>query len=360
MRKFPTPLLVLPLLLTIVGCGPVEGGGRLSDGTDCVEYTYSNVAPPTATTVIDVTVWPCPTEKPTSTVAPTTTPITTSTVRPSPTSTTTAVRPSITTIAPPSTTTTTTTTMLGVYPNPSNTGARIITTFAVISGDYAAPAGAVIEGKRITGRLIVGGGGATIRNSEIYGGITNYPSGGRYTVTDSTIGAPTGCNGGIGLASENYTAERVHVRSFGDAFRGSTTTGASDILIRDSYALLCSQPGFHSDGYQGYQAGTNVKLIHNTLDQRGAPDSTAPIFNADGSKALWAEDNLVAGGGFSLRVYDVPGQKSTVRDNKVVDGSWQYGPVNSSCGDQWTGNTIVRIDSEYRVTSTVRSMPCGG
>ncbi|WP_166657986.1 hypothetical protein [Actinokineospora alba] len=230
----------------------------------------------------------------------------------------------------------------------------------MISGDYTAPAGAVIDGKRITGRLIVGSGGATIRNSEIYGGITNYPSRGRYTVTDSTIGAPTGCNGGIGLASENYTAERVHVRSFGDAFRGSTTTGASDILIRDSYARLCSEPGFHSDGYQGYQAGTNIKLIHNTLDQRGAPDSTAPIFNADGSKALWAENNLVVGGGFSLRIYDVAGQKSTVRDNKVVDGSWQYGPVNSSCNDQWSGNAIVGIDSDYRVTSVVRSLACSG
>lgn len=346
MRRFPALLLALVTATTaLTGCSPSGGSGRLADGDSCYEYTYPAVPMPTATTVVGVTVWPCPT------TAPTTTPVTT-TVAPT---TTTPV-----TTTPPATTTTTTPPTVGVYPNPGNTGARGVT-LAVISGDYTAPAGAVIDGKRITGRLIIGTGGATIRNSEIYGGITNYPSRGRYTVTDSTIGAPSGCNGGIGLSYENYTAERVHVRSIGDAFRGGqAASGVSDILIRDSYARLCSQPGFHSDGYQGYGAGTNVRLIHNTLDQRGALDSTAPIFNADSSKALWAEDNLVAGGGFTLRIYDVAGQKSTVRNNKVVDGSWQYGPVNSSCNDQWSGNTIVRIDSEYRVTSTVRPMPCSG
>lgn len=338
MRKFPALLLAfVTALSTLIGCGPVEGGGRLSDGTTCVEYKYSDVTPPTATTVVGVTVWPCPTP---TTVPPTTT---------------TSVPPTTTTTQPP---TTTTPPAVG-YPNPNNTGAR--GTLTVISGDYYAPAGAVIDGKRITGRLVVGSGGATIRNSEVYGGITNYPSRGRYTVTDSTIGSPTGCNGGIGLAYENYAAERVHVRGFGDAFRGGqAASGVSDILIRDSYARLCSQSGFHSDGYQGYGAGSNVRLIHNTIDQRGALDSTAPIFNADSSKALWAEDNLVAGGGYTLTIWDIAGQKSTVRNNKVVDGSWQYGPVRASCSDQWTGNSIVRIDTDYRVTSTVRPMPCSG
>jgi len=337
MRSPRLLLVLLASLLALAGCNPVSGGGRVSDGTTCVDYTYTDVAPPTATTVVPVTVWPCPT----ATVPPTTT---------------TTVAPTTTV---PTTTAPTTTPPVGVYPNPSNTGAR--GTLTVISGDYTAPAGAVIDGKRITGRLIVGSGGATIRNSEIYGGISNYPSRGRYTVTDSTIGAPTGCNGGIGLGFENYTAERVHVRSFGDAFRGGqSASGVSDVLIRDSYARLCSQPGYHSDGYQGYGAGTNVKLIHNTIDQRGALDSTAPIFNADSSKALWAEDNLLAGGGFTLRIYDVSGQKSTVRNNKIIDGSWQYGPVNSSCNDQWSGNTIVTADSEYRVTATVRALACSG
>ncbi len=239
----------------------------------------------------------------TTTVPPTTTLVTTTTTT-----------PTTTTVTPPS----------GAYPNASNTGVPSGTNLTQISGDYTASPGQVIDGKRITGGLNITGNGVVIKNSEIYGTVSNGSGHYSFTISDSTVGAPSGgCNGNVAIQFDKYTATRVKVRNFGDAFRGSSNSGVSDILIQDSYALLCSNPGDHSDGYQGYLAGSNVRLIHNTIDQRLAPDATAPLFNADASKAVYADNNLLAGGSFTIRVYDDTNQHSTIVNNKVVKDSAQ-------------------------------------
>jgi len=305
---------------------------------------------------------PCPTTTTPVTTSPTTTvpPVTTTTTVP-PVTTTTTVPPVTTTTTVPPTTTTTTTPPVAGYPNASNTGVPAGVALTTVSGNVTAGAGMVIDGKRITGGLTITGNGVVIRNSEIYGTVSNGSGHYSFTVTDSTVGAPTGCNGNVALQFDQYSATRVKVRGFGDAFRGSSAGGVSNILIQDSYALLCSNPGDHSDGYQGYQAGSNVRLIHNTIDQRQAADVTAPIFNADGSKALYADNNLLAGGSFTVRIYDDAGQHSTFTNNKIVANSALYGPVSSSCSSiTWSGNTLVTVDSGYAATSTVGPLACAG
>ncbi|MEU4197156.1 hypothetical protein AB0E69_35010 [Kribbella sp. NPDC026611] len=262
------------------------------------------------------------------------------------------------------------------YPTPATTGlpagaqlTDLIPNGVDPDGDpvYYAQAGDVIDHRRLTVGLEIRGDDVMIKDSEIYGTISNYTGHWRFTVVDSTVGAPdgNGCNSNVALQFDNYTALRVRVRNFADAFRATTPDGDSDILIEDSYAKLCSNPGDHSDGFQGYYGGRNVLLLHNTIDQRYAPSHTAPVFNSDGSKGIALIDNLLMGGSFTVRV-DSDGTTSLVLSNKIVDGAWDFGPVRGVGPDDtsdcplliWANNSLVRIDADYRITEIVGPLPC--
>jgi hypothetical protein len=160
-----------------------------------------------------------------------------------------------------------------------------------------------------------------------------------------------------GIGDTNYTATRVLVRGHSDGFRAS----GDDIAIRDSYVHLCSRPGDHSDGIQTYMTGRGLLFHHNTVDQRDAEDITAPIFITDpGAVDVSVIDNLVMGGTYSIQVKNARGTV-VVRGNKLVDHSWVYGPVEADCSSiDWSGNTLVTIDDDYRVTSTVGPLACEG
>jgi hypothetical protein len=142
------------------------------------------------------------------------------------------------------------------------------------------------------------------------------------------------------------------VRGFSDGFRDS----GDNILIQDSFVLLCSAGDDHSDGLQGYRGGSNVVIRHTTIDQREVDDPTAPIFISDGSDGIVAENNLLAGGSYTLRMY---GDGFVAKGNRIVDDSWMFGPADNDCGGiEWSDNKIVRIDKNYKVTKVVRTLGC--
>ncbi|GLW08793.1 hypothetical protein Misp01_39230 [Microtetraspora sp. NBRC 13810] len=219
--------------------------------------------------------------------------------------------------------------------------------------------GTVLDGVHVPGTLLVHADDVTIRNSQIDGDVTNADGDKsfRFTITDSTVGTPGACLTLPGIGHDKYTARRVLVQGHGDGFRAS----GDDIDIRDSYARLCSNPGDHSDGIQAYLTGKGLVFHHNTIDQRDAKDITAPIFLVDEQlEDVTVTDNLVMGGTYSIQVRNVRGRQ-IVRDNKLVDRSWVYGPVDSDCGTlDWAGNTLVTIDEDYRITATVGPLECQG
>ncbi|WP_173076935.1 hypothetical protein [Phytohabitans rumicis] len=247
---------------------------------------------------------------------------------------------------------------LPAYPTPACTGVPAGTSLTTINGSYtASKAGEVVSGKRITGQLYIAAPDVEVKNSEIYGGI-RYAGGSHtntahsFTITDSTLGKPSGCDQEYAVGHRDYTATRVLVRNFGDAFRNS----GNNILVQDSYAKICAERGFHSDGVQGYGGGSNVVIRHNTIDQRNLVDGTSPIFFSDGSKGAKITDNLLAGGGYTARMY---GNGYTFSGNLIVDEAWDYGPSDSDCGGvAWSNNKVVDIDGNYRVTATGRGLGC--
>ncbi|MEU0518220.1 hypothetical protein [Streptosporangium sp. NPDC006007] len=251
------------------------------------------------------------------------------------------------------------------YPAPDCTGVPpgVKLTELALNEDNAAyrvrTPGTVLDGVHIPGDLLVHADDVTIKNSRIDGLVVNAagPKTFRFTIADSTVGRADTCQTLPGIGQDKYTALRVHVRGHGDGFRAA----GDDVVIRDSYVHLCSNPGDHSDGIQTYHTGKNLIFDHNTVDQRDAKDITAPIFLTD-SQIVNASvtDNLVMGGTYSIQVQNGRG-RLVVRDNRLVDGSWAYGPVAADCAKiDWAGNTLVTIDEKYRVTSTVGPLNCVG
>jgi hypothetical protein len=176
-----------------------------------------------------------------------------------------------------------------------------------------------------------------------------------FSIADSTVGPESGCLTLPGIGQDKYKAERVHVRGHSDGFRAA----GDDVEIRDSFVHLCSSPGDHSDGIQAYHTGKGLIFHHNTVDQRDAKHITAPIFLVDEQlEDVVVTENLVMGGTYSIQVRNVKGRQ-VVRDNRLVDKSWVYGPAEANCDSvDWSGNTLVTIDKQYRITSTVGPLPC--
>jgi hypothetical protein len=225
-------------------------------------------------------------------------------------------------------------------------------------------AGTVLDHVWIPGNLTIKANNVVIRNSQIDGRVEGFYGNTDYSfaITNSTVGSPTKCDSLPAIGESNYTASGIYIRNHADGFRVS----GSNVTIRDSFVKLCSNGSDHSDGIQayGFSQARNVIFDHNTVDQRGVSDFTAPINLRDSSGGtlvnVQVTNNLIMGGTYSLQVKQATGQV-VVSDNKVVDRTWSYGPAESECSViNWTGNSIVDIDANYNVTKTVRPLACSG
>jgi len=244
------------------------------------------------------------------------------------------------------------------YPTPSCAGLTTAkkatcTTFTTHSGDFSTTANSqTISCMKITGGIIIRNTGIKIRNVEVAGDVT----GSGFTIEDSTVGPASGCaNNTEGYIGDiNFTMSRVYLRNVSEGVR----IGGSNSIIQDSYLKLCNpnNSGAHADGIQVYDAGPakNIVINHNVVDMRGVIYVTAPIFiptdrAEQGNDGLTATvtNNVVAGGGFGLQMPgDRPMTLTAVTGNKVVDGTWEYDPIDVTCSrvGAWSGNAVVTFD----------------
>jgi hypothetical protein len=254
---------------------------------------------------------------------------------------------------------------LPLYPKPACTGLPSGTTFTrVVEGDYfATTPGEVIDRWHIKGSLIVAAEDVVITGSQIDDSVMNDDTPGehRFTITDTTVGpevcgTPNDRPNAIGAA--HYTATRVEIRGHEDGFRAA----GPDVTVRDSYYRACVFPGDHGDGIQDYPAAQDLVFEHNTVDSSGfASGINAPIFIfSDATVGARIVNNLALGGAYGVFVKPANGTW-VVAGNRVVDGTWAFGPYHADvyCDRvEWSDNTVVTVDSDYNVTSTVRTEPC--
>jgi hypothetical protein len=248
------------------------------------------------------------------------------------------------------------------WPTAATTGVPAGTTLTTVGSVTLSTPGQVLDSRLVTGNVTVTASNVVIKNSEILGRVINTGSG-SFTIQDSLVGPTSGCAGIESVGYGNYTARRVRMRNVSDGFRVS----GSNILIEDSFVLLCSSPGDHSDGVQGYGGGNNVVVRHNTIDQRNASDVNAVVFFADNSRSATVQDNLLMGGNITLRIHDDFNPDIgpwIITGNRLVNGSWNFGPVsttNTNCATTtWTDNRLVTIDSNYNVLSLGGTVSCTG
>jgi hypothetical protein len=215
--------------------------------------------------------------------------------------------------------------------------------------------GTVLDAVHVPGNLLITANDVTITNSQIDGQIMGVYDNKRYsfTVSDSTVGPTDRCDTAPGILDAGFTATRVHIRGHGDGF----SVSGDNVTIKDSFVLLCSNSGDHSDGIQSVGASKNLTFHHNTVDQRKAPSHTAPVFLVDPTQGVTVTDNLLIGGTYTVQIRTAPG--AVARNNAVVADSWNYGPASIDCANtDWSGNSLVTIDNNYNVTSTVGPLPC--
>jgi hypothetical protein len=200
------------------------------------------------------------------------------------------------------------------------------------------------------------GVGATYRYSDFRAPVFHDGTG-TLTYENSNFGLTSGCSTYDAiLRGENYTVRFSRFTSHID--EGPRDSG-NNILIEENFiGPICSNPGDHADGIQGFHGGTNFVVRHNTIDMRGAEDVTSAIFIADFSESADVRYNLVMAGGYSIRLHDdfTPDHGPWVLiGNRILDGAWGQGPMNNSgttfTTDTCSDNRLVNIDADYNITA---------
>ena len=221
-------------------------------------------------------------------------------------------------------------------------------------------AGTVVEDVRFTNGadLIINAANVTVRRVHLQGGWIDAEGGGT-VIEDSTIEPPQQGSAQEGVVSYcGYTARRVKIWNRIEGFRAGGRCGP--VTIEDSFVRIVPPSpcgDWHGDGLQGYGApAITVRNLTIDFNETGC-GGTAPFFVPDSQGNTSANVNrlLVKGGGYSFRL-GVPG---TVSGLRIVDDAWGYGPIAVRCSllSGWDAS-IVNIDSNYQVTSTLRSQPC--
>ena len=222
--------------------------------------------------------------------------------------------------------------------------------------------------------LYIGAPNVTVRRVKLEGGwISNVVSGrcgNGLVIEDVTIDRGNGesGSGAEGVVSYGgYTARRVEILNRSEGFRsGARGAGCGLATIQDSFIQVrppapCGD--WHGDGIQGYDSG-GLAVRNVTIDfDPGSCGGNAGFFypgGPDGSPDAQANVNrlLIKGGPFAFKM----GTRGSVQGLKIVNESWSYGPMDitdTGCAPitPWEAK-VVEADASFRVTSTVRDLPC--
>ena len=160
-----------------------------------------------------------------------------------------------------------------------------------------------------------------------------------------------------------FTVDNVVIDGAPEGVRvGGSGMGCGPVTVSHSYINVVSPTqctDWHGDGIQGYD-GAALTVRQSTIKMTVNNDcwGTAPFFypSGQGNTSVDIDGLLVAGGGYPFR----NGMPGPVKNLKIVDGSWAFGPVDVNCSAVTAWNAdIVRLDTNGQPT-TIRSIGCTG
>jgi hypothetical protein len=243
------------------------------------------------------------------------------------------------------------------YPNASCTGVPAGTNLVPYTGSSTiSTANAVIEGKTL-GCIQVTAPGVVIRDSRIScrnpGSVVVASFDGDYSGTPLLLeDVEIDCQNGPGTAVGDalVTVRRANIHGCENGFDLNQNVTVEDSYVHDMWNSSAS----HTDGIQlaghlvgsGYVAGAlNITIRHNTIYGVGADGSlgtSAIIANRSGDVNVLIQDNLLAGGAYTL--YCDAGTASQFRvignhfSRRFSSAVGAYGPSDGCANDTQSGN----------------------
>jgi len=210
------------------------------------------------------------------------------------------------------------------FPTPQTTGVPAGTALSAYTGPSTIRGNTTIEGKTL-GCLRVNSGNVTIRKSRITcaGGIGLEVDGSAVvTIEDTEINCVTGLGTGIDRSpSGSFAARRLYIH---DCENGLHMEGGTS--VEDSYIMVRTVGGAHSDGIQGV-SGSNIVIRHNTILNAGPGGTSSIIFAGQNMPGLIVADNLLSGGAYT--VYCPPSGNATYSGNRFA------APIRSALGPEY-------------------------
>ena len=244
---------------------------------------------------------------------------------------------------PPTTPPPTTPPSSGAWPGASNTGVPEGTDLKVLNGDLTVSApGAVIDALHVTGHIYVAADNVTIKNSQADQGLSAHQGSNQRTIIqDSEFGSAASPTDDMGVDIINTTILRSNIHDFADGIRSNGGNVIQDNWIHD----FVLDGDNHNDGIQRYAPGGDPgngfreRIVHNTINCAGC--TNAAIFYADDWRGtLTVDNNLLSGGGYSLRLHE--SGTANVTNNHFVRNSYVAGPTNFLYGNiaEFLGNVF--------------------
>jgi Ca2+-binding RTX toxin-like protein len=221
------------------------------------------------------------------------------------------------------------------WPGRVNTGVPAGTSLRNTTGRAITRDNTVINGERINGQLIVRAKNVTIRNSSISwdggganaSGVIKIEGGYSATISHVEINGKNHTHACIWHEGAKMTADAVNCYGVGDgifawSWWDDRDPGSGDhFTITNSYVhdLTPNAANGHMDGFQTTGASHGV-IRHNTFDVPRDANSAIGLFNGNQDATdILVEDNLLAGGGFTLYGLDYSGPGGSAQEN--VPGS---------------------------------------
>jgi thrombospondin type 3 repeat protein len=220
---------------------------------------------------------------------------------------------------------------LPAHPDAGCTGVPAGTTLTPSGGMTISTAGTVIDGREITGQVVVNAPNVTIRNSRIHSNtmwvVDNNSTG--LVIEDSEIvnrpvAGQNNCHNGIGNA--NFTVRRTEITGCENSMN---IDDPGNVTVVDSWIhdLDTEGPSYvwgstpHTDGVQVGEGATNLVFRHNTIDPtpgNGGVTSGIIMYTDPGAQNanVWIEDNYIDGRGASYAIYAPRSQTHDVYINR--------------------------------------------
>jgi hypothetical protein len=233
-------------------------------------------------------------------------------------------------------------------PAASTTGVPAGTALTAVPGGlHVTQANAVVDGKDITGPVVIDAPGVTIRNSKIHESSFQdtyavFVHSGSLKILDSEI---WGFQNGITFS--NWTAVRVNVHGMSE----DGVKLGNNVTLTDSWIHgMTPGPGAHADGGQMQGGSTDVMVSHNVIDMAsGSAMGNAALFLApdlgpSSNGPVMVKDNWLNGGNYTLYCVDGNNGQYVVKNISILSNRFgpdrNYGPVQVTVPVTARGNVF--------------------